>query len=320
MTDITRLQVSAIVIVGSQRIRAQQSITALCNQENANQLELVIVDCETATYSKLETHGDASIVYLTPNGTKTWGQIRAYAVQQSSAPILAFLEEHTKAQKGWLTAIINAFEAHHLSAATYSFISGNSNNYVARSGHIAEYGLWSAPASKISSSFLPWNNFILSRSFLMSLDADLDQLFENDTLIYDHIRRTNANYVQINDAVLAHIGHENLLGLLVGSFYGSQLVAHQRVLAGQWNWARRIVYAFSVPLFVPFMRLRRLFSHYLNTSQPLWRLIEALPIILLLYFTGSVAEGLGYLTFSEKALDGFIHTEIHVKRDHTIDI
>lgn len=320
MNKISTVSVSAIVIVGSQRIRAQKAIDALCQQESAQRLEIVIVDCEAANHLKLETRGAASIVYLTLDDQATWGQIRTYAVEQSSAPILAFLEEHTQAQQGWLLAIIDAFETHDLAGAAYSFISGNTNNYVARTGHIAEYGLWSAPASKMSSAFMPWNNFIVTRSFLISLNTNLELLFENDTLIYDHIRRTDSNYMQIDDAVLAHIGHEYLSGLIVGTFYGCQLLAHQRVLAGQWRWDRRLVYAVSVPLLVPFMRMSRLFRHYMAMPRNKWALIEALPMIILLYFLGSFAEGIGYLTVSYKAFDGFVHVEIHAVRDRTIDI
>ena len=245
--------------------------------------------------------------------------MRADAVEKSSAPILAFVEEHSQAQQGWLMAIIDAFENHNLAGATYSFISGNTNNYISRTGDILEYGLWSAPASKMSSSFMPWNNYIITRSFLMSLETNLDQLFENDTLIYDHIRRTNSNYMQINNAVLAHIGHDNLIGLIRGSFYGCQLLAHQRVRVGQWRWGRRLAYAVSVPLLVPFMRMGRLFRHYLTTPHRMWSLIEALPMIILLYFVGSFSEGIGYLTVSETTFDGFVDIEIHIKRDYTID-
>jgi hypothetical protein len=313
------LHVSAIVIVGSQRVRAQQCITALCEQQGARQLEIVIVDYGASMFGKLKTIGEASIKYLPLAEHITWGKTRAYAVEQSSASIIAFVEEHAQPQAGWLRAIVEAFETYNLSAATYSFISSNPDIYMAWAGHIAAYGLWTAPASAISSKFIPWSNITIRRDFMMTLDDNIASLLENDVVIADYLRRKKANYMQIDKAVVLHLGHERFRSLMGAVICGSQLLASERVKYGQWSWARRLAYAMTVPFIVPLMKMRRLTQHYLTTPLSIRELMFAMPIVIPAYVVGAFAEAKGYIFVSDEVYTRFMSLEINDQRDMQID-
>lgn len=314
------LQITVVIIVGIQRRRAQDCVTSVCQQDGAEHLELIILDFAPPDVKPLTTSGTATVHYQQLTDSMTWGESRAYGIAQATTPIVAFIEEHATASAGWLNAIITAFEAHQLDVGSYGVIGGNDNTYIARAGHIAEYGLWIPPASPVSSTFIPWNNIAFCRDFILALSDDTASLLENDIIVADRVRQNNANYQQIDNAVVVHIGHEHLMGLIEAAYYGSLLMANQRVEMGNWGWMRRIIYALAVPFLVPLMKIRRLVQHFRHQPQNLKDLLLAMPVIMITYCVGAFAEAYGYLVTSSRARSRFVELEIIDKRDLQTDV
>ena len=100
---------SAIVVVGEMRERAQLVIDRLATQTVASAMEIVIADTASESCPRLidPTNG-IPVRYLKCASSLSWGEARAVAAQAASAPLAAFIEDHSIPTPTWAEGILRA--------------------------------------------------------------------------------------------------------------------------------------------------------------------------------------------------------------------
>lgn len=110
MHDDTIL-LSAVVVVGSRRHRAQRVLDALSSQKASRSMEIVVVDLSPAGTPRLKALSGASTRYLELPGTESFGRARAEGTRHALAPVGAFIEGHCIPAPNWAEALIGAHKA-----------------------------------------------------------------------------------------------------------------------------------------------------------------------------------------------------------------
>lgn len=285
---------SAIVVVGPCRKRAQRVLDALCTQTRVDSTEVIVVDLASDNVPKLKATPGVRIVYIKRPGTEPWGQARAAGVQRATSEVVAFIEEHCYPAPDWAEFLIEAHEGPWV-AVGYAFTNANPETYASRAGFVSDYGHWAHPVPTGPSRFLAGNNISYKRDLLLELEGQLDTVLAPDFLLHEICNQRGLPMFIESRAVVAHENFDRLSGLLQANHHYCRILAAHRGHTQSWGRLKRIVYGLGVPLGAPAIKISRLVRS-LRGRRPLWSaFVSALPVILLTFLWAAIGESLGYL-------------------------
>ena len=305
-------ELTAAVVVGELRERAQATIDAVGAQSAAARIELVVVDSGPEDAPDLATpHGLPATYVRVPHGGG-YAAGRAEAARRASTPVVAYVEDHAVPEPEWAEAVIDAHEDP-WAAVGYAFTNANPETYGSRVAHMADYGLWAHPAPHGPLRLLPGNNVSYKRDALLAFGDRLDGLMAVDFNVQDELRAQGHGTYLESRALVAHENFERVTELWGANFAYCRLMAMNRALG--WSRARRLAYAAAVPVAVPVMKLARLLRS-LRGRRALWgAAAAALPGAIGTYVWSSAGEALGYLGGDlERAERAFGHWELDRRR------
>jgi hypothetical protein len=284
---------SAVVVVGRSRERAQRAVDSLSLQTIAKSIEIVVMDLAPADTPRLAPSGAAPMRYVScPEWTMSWA--RAAAVQQARAPIVAYIEDHCVADPGWAAALLEAHRGP-WAVVGYAFTNPDPRSYVSRAGQIAAYGLWVHPARGGRASHLPGNNASYRRDLLLSFGDRLEGVLTPDFVLQELLKHRGLPMCVEPRALVSHETFTRVRDLLGANYSYAHLLAARRRRAQRWGVGRRIAQGLVTPLLVPpLLILRMLLS--LRGRRALWRpALESLPICVLTRTAAAWGEARGYL-------------------------
>jgi glycosyl transferase family 2 len=311
---------SAIVAVGAMRERAQLVIDRLATQTAASAMEIVIADAASDSYPRLiDPPSGIPVRYLKCTSGQSFGEVRATAAQAASAPLAAFIEDHSIPTPTWAENILRASEGDWV-AAGYAFLNANPGtrwswkSYLSWAGFIADYGEWAYPVPAGACRYPACNNVVYRTQVLLDQGDQLPRLLESDALLHLHLASQGKPMTILRDAVVAHQNPESFRMQLSGNFAHCRVIGAKRAANGRWGWPRRIAYGVAVPVVVPFMK----FGWLLRTQvkrRSLWgTTIVSLPVAWAIFAWSSFGEGLGYIFGAGNSLQRFKHIEISQQR------
>ena len=159
MVKASRPAISVIMIVGTNRENAQGVLDALGRQSCADDLfEIVVFDSAESSVPALEMPTRLASKYLRRSGLHFWGVARAQAARESSAPIVAFLEDHCEPHATWAERLLEAHSDGRWAAVGYAFTNGSRDSLWSRSALLADYGFFVHPVEGGPARILAGNN------------------------------------------------------------------------------------------------------------------------------------------------------------------
>jgi len=154
------------MLVGTNRANAQGVLDALSLQGCSDDLlEIVVFDCANETFPALQIPGRFSGKYLRRPGLYFWSVARALAAKESTAPIVAFLEDHCEPHATWAERLLEAHSDGRWAAVGYAFTNGSRDSLWSRSALMADYGFFAHPVVGGPARLLAGNNVSYSRWF-----------------------------------------------------------------------------------------------------------------------------------------------------------
>ncbi len=283
---------SAAVVVGDLRERAQRTLDALGAQTAAESMEVVVVDIGPADAPDLPTPAGMPVTYVRMPAGGSFAAARGEAARRASTPVVAYLEDHAVPDRRWAAAVARAHEGP-WAAVGYAFTNANPESFGSRVSHIADYGPWAYPAPHGPLRLLPGNNVAYKREALLSLGDRLDDLLVVDFNVQDELRSQGLGTYLESGALVAHENFTRVTELYAANYSYTRLMAMTR--AAGWSRARRMAYGLLVPVAVPAMKLARLLRS-LRGRRRLWGTVAlVLPFVVANYAWSSIGEARGYL-------------------------
>jgi glycosyltransferase involved in cell wall biosynthesis len=262
---MTAPSLSVIVVVGPLRERAGPCLRSLLDQELAGGLEILLLDRATAAFAALPVpHAeDGRVRYLRLDETVTFAEARAIGVRQAGAPMVAFLEEHCRAQPGWAAALLEAF-GEGWCGVGYGFLNANPGVGLSDFTGLTSYTAFQLPTERRVSRMLSGHNAAYRRDILMGLGERLEELLTCDLVLHEVLCRRGHRLLIEPRAVVAHLNETTIRSRARGLYHFNRVYAPLRAREFAWSRSRRIGYVLAAPLVPPYA----FYNHWRQVRTP----------------------------------------------------
>jgi len=306
-------KLSVGLIVGEMRLRAEQNLARLLAQDSLETLEILVVDVGQEG-GGLAGADHPSVRYTHRPDLAYYCDAQGELVRQASAPLLAFVEDHSFATPGWARAVLAAFDDPQVAAVNYAFTNVDDARYLSRSVLMAEYGYWMYPHPGGPVGFSSSTNIAYRLASLRPLLQGHESAFEAEFLIHRTLLEQGRLIWLAPDAIVAHESWRSLADACAANGANKRVLGARRASDGGWGRARRFAWAGGM-IVAPALFLVRL-ARALRHRPSLWgRYLTGLPVCVAIYSYSAWCEALGYLFGAGSSRDEFLVRELSMRRD-----
>lgn len=315
MLEGDRPAISVVMLVGTNRANAQDVLDTLGRQSCADDLlEIVVFDCADESVPALQMPGRFSGKYLRRPGLYFWRVARALAAQESTAPIVAFLEDHCEPHATWAERLLEAHSDGRWAAVGYAFTNGSRDSWWSRSALMADYGFFAQPVEGGPARLLAGNNVSYARWFLDELGEDFEKVVGVDFNVQEMANARGLPMKVAPSVLAAHRCYTNLWELCAANFYYLKILSVARAKANGWRFPTRFLWACGVLAFIPSLRVLRLAKSISRRPTLLPTFVAAVPVVFIVYYAAACGEAAGYLFGLRDAEEKFVQWELNTPR------
>lgn len=213
---------------------------------------------------------------------------RVMGLLASSAPIVAFAEDHAFPAPGWAEALINR---HREDWAAVGPVMTNANprSVTSWANLLIEYAQWLDPTEGGERDHLPGHNCSYKREILTEYGERLEAMLDAESILHWDLRRRGHRLFLEPRARTFHQNFSVQGPSLTLRFNGGRLFASSR--ARSWPAWRRALFTCASPL-IPLVRCLRITRELFRPGRPRHLLPRLLPALIV----GLVFDGAGEMT------------------------
>lgn len=235
---------------------------------------------------------------------------RAEGARRSSAPIVAFAEDHAFPAPGWAEALINR---HREDWAAVGPVMSNANprSMTSWANLLIEYAQWLDPSEGGEREHLPGHNGSYKREMLLQYGDRLEAMMDAESILHWDLRAKGHRLYLEPKARTFHQNFTARTPSLTLRFNGGRLFASSR--AQGWTVWRKALFALASPL-IPPVRWLRITRELLKPGRPRHLLPRLVPALIVgLAFDGA-GEMMGYAFGAGGAMAKLSDMEFHRER------
>jgi hypothetical protein len=289
---------SVVLVTPDDYETIRRTMEHLRSQTIANRMEIVLVapgdDSLKTDEAELTSFHCHSIVEL--EEVSSVAVANAAGVRAASAPIVAFVEEHSFPDAQWAEALVEAHDQRRSQARGWVAVgpvveNANPETLVSWADFLKAYGSWMGPTQGGPVDHLPGHNSSYRRSILMQYDRELEAMLEAESVLHWDMRSRGYQLYLEPAAKVAHLNFGLLSSWLPPQYHSGRCFAARRAKA--WSPARRLVYTVGAPL-IPAVRWWRIMGQARRSGLARALLVRVSPILLLGLAASALGEMLGY--------------------------
>jgi GT2 family glycosyltransferase len=300
---------SVVIVTPDHYDTISRTITYLRAQTVREWLEFVIVapSADTLEVNEAELKDFFQFRVVEVGEIRSIAQANAAGIRQASAPVVAFVEEHSYPEPGWAEALI---EAHRQPWAAVGPVVRNANpgSLVSWADFLIAYGPWMDPSPAGVTDFLPGHNSSYKRAILLDYGPELDAMLESESVLHWDLQAKGYQLYLEPAAKISHLNFGLLSSWIPAQFYNGRLFAATR--ARRWLPLRRLLYTGGAPL-IPVVRFRRALQQLRRSGQRRNLPPGVLPTLILGLVVSAVGEMMGYALGAGDAKQKLSNFEFH---------
>jgi Glycosyl transferase family 2 len=291
VSDRNSPQMSVLLLTPDNYQTIRKTIRHLKGQTVREQLQIVIVAPSRKEVELIDSdlEGFHSYKIVEVGEIRVLSTAKALAIPETSAPIVAFAEDHCFPDPDWAEALI---DAHSRGYAAVGPVMRNANTATSLSwaGLFLHYGCCLQPVISSRCTNLPWHNTSFKRCLLLEYGSELGTMLLVEGLLFNDLRSKGHTLYLEPAAATNHVNISILSSWIRHAFWGGRLFGAMRAQKNRWSIWRRFLYIAGSPL-IPLVRLFRVLRvirrEGRNTS--LLRLIPSILSGLLPHALGEIA-------------------------------
>lgn len=290
MTQSSSPEMSVVIVTPDDYQVIRKTIRFLRTQTVRDRLEVVIGAPSRKQLGLIESDlaGFHSYKIVEVGEIRILTDAKVATVAESSAPIVAFAEDHCYPEPGWAEALIATHRRGH---AAVGPVMRNANPATSLSwaGLFLHYGCCIQPVLSGLCTNLPWHNTSYKRRLLLEYGSELPSMLIVEGILLDDLR-AKGHTLQFEPAAQTnHVNISILSSWILHAFWGGRLFGAMRARKNKWPVWKRLIYIAGSPL-IPVMRFYRTARNVREVGKGtlLPRMIPALLAGLLPHVVGEV--------------------------------
>jgi len=309
MSNPTHPEMSVVIVTPDRYETIRKTIQHLRSQKARDQLEVVIVAPSKDGLSLIEEEVidffHLRIVEVGP--IDSTAKARAAGIRQASAPVIAFVEDHSYPAPGWAETLI---AVHRKPWAAVGPVMHNANpeKRTSWADMLISYGRWLDPTPEGMIDFLPGHNSSYKRAILLEYGPALEEMLEAESVLHWDLGAKGHQLYLSPAAKIFHVNFARFSSWLAVQFYSGRLFASTRVR--HWSFLRRFFYFTSSPL-IPLVRLLRIMRELRQPGRPRNLLLSILPTLAIGLILNGTGEMIGYIFGVGNAMEKSSDMEFH---------
>jgi hypothetical protein len=303
--------VSVVIIVGRRRERGAGSLASILGQDGIERCEVLLVDAAPDGTPPLRGFDHPSVRVLPMPFRPRGGTIRTTAIRRARAPVVAFLEEHSRALPGYLVGIEEVFADGSVAAASGEIGNLNPGLGFTDAAHVMSFWRWSPPLERgWDADMVNSHNAVYRRAEIIGLD-DLDALMESEIVLHWALKR-QGRVLRIDPRLrITHLSEGTTRAIIKGYYLWHVSFGRTWASVDGWSAARRAMQVVGVPWWV-FLRVKRMLAEVPPASRRV--LIRNLPGVIAAQSAAAVGLAVGCLGQDASAAARFTDYELDVDR------
>ncbi|MEJ7784955.1 MAG: hypothetical protein WKF96_09140 [Solirubrobacteraceae bacterium] len=265
------------------------TLRALAAQSIADQLEIVVVLPEGVPAPSPEGFAAVRTVRL-PQLITTGGAIAA-GVHAATAPIVAYVEEHSWPRPSWAERLLAAHGSG-VGAVSWSLENANPSSATSWVSLLTDFGRAVHPAPSPPVWPPPWHHTSYRRELLIAYGSGLAAVLEAEWRLHADLPAGGHRFEHAGDARSRHWNVSRYGAHLQSELRGARSFGASRVEHGGWGPARRLGYAVAAPL-VWALRVRRSVPDLRRVAPP--RIAMVAPLLCAGLVSAAAGEAWGYV-------------------------
>jgi hypothetical protein len=266
-------------------------------QTVSQRMELIVVTASVERLNlpkeELEGFWGYKIVEIS---TKDSGAAKARGVTAASAPLAAFIEDHSFPARGCAETLISAHSLGNFAVVGPIMLNANPCNSVSWGCFLVFYSPWMATRKGVE--HLPANHSCYKRDILLEYGTRLPHMLQAESLLHWDLTKRGYRLHHEPAAKIYHLNFSRLKPLLLEHFLAARVFAAGR--AQNWGAFKKMLYALGAPL-LPLILLKRILKEAMRVRLETSLLLHAFFPLVLNLCAGSAGELLGYALGAGKA-------------------
>jgi hypothetical protein len=307
-------ELTTILVVGERRDRGAGALASVLAQSAIGRMEVLLLDLGPDGVPPVagSDHPAVRTVKMPPD--TLFSRAKAEAVKRAAAPVVVFVEEHTRVYGGWAEALI---EAHQEPWAAVGAEVHNANPRIrlSRVLELINYHPWLPPAPRAEFGMLPGHNTSFKRDLLLAYGDDLEELLRAEIVLHQRLHRDGHRLLLEPTARFEHLNESTFASAARGRFLWNRLYGPMRARFFGWSRMRRLVYLLATPL-IPVYSLARI-TWFAARRRPeiLARVILGWPVLFVVQLVSALGHSTGLLLGMGDAESRFTWFEMNEFRD-----
>lgn len=291
----------SVVLIGAGDIASlQRTLRHLRAQSAAAVIEVLIglpsgseafaIDAQAMPFHSFE---------LIDTGTpSTTARARATVIAEATAPVVAFIEDHSFPEPWWAQRLIDAHRGPHVAVAT-TIGNANPGSMLSWANFLIEYGVWTNACETCEPDHLPGHNGSYKRDALLRYEPRMSDWLEAESVLQWDLVAQGDRLSLLPETGVFHLNHSTLAVSIELRFAVGRCFAASR--SADWSAMRRWLYAAACPA-IPLVRLTKLFAT-LGPGPHRLAALRALPALFPLLILDGMGEGVGYLSGAGRSME-----------------
>ncbi len=286
-------EMSVVIVTPDSYEVIRKTIRHLRKQTVRERLEIVIVAPSRAELQLMDSdlQGFHSYKIVEVGQIRILSNAKAAAIPETSAPVVAFAEDHCFPECDWAEALI---KAHSYGHAAVGPIMRNANPTTALSwaGLFLHYGCCLQPLLSGQYTNLPWHNTSFKRHLLLEYCSELAPMLLVEGILFDDLR-SKGHTLHLEPAARTHHVNISILSSWIAhAFWGGRLFGALRAKKNEWSVFKRLAYIGALPL-IPAVRFYRTIGIVQRTAKHSL-LFRVIPFLLSGLLPHALGEVVGY--------------------------
>jgi GT2 family glycosyltransferase len=309
-------EMSVVIVTPDDYETIRKTIKHLRAQTIKEKLEIMIVAPSLSNLdlneSELKEFLCFDVVEFGP--IKSSAKARAAGIRRASAPLIAFVEDHSFPDPRWAEELVKTHQQPWIAVGPV-LCNANPESMTSWTNFIIEYGPWLDPTEARIVDHLPGHNSTYKRLHLLDYGPELEGMLEAESILHWNLRAKGYQLYLEPAAKTSHLNFSSPFSSIKLRFYSGRLFASTR--SQHWSSLRRFLYFTGSPL-IPPVRLLRILRKLRQPGRPQKLLPRILPPLVIGLVLDGIGETVGYALgmgdVVEKLSDLEFHRGRHLNR------